>query len=144
VELPGGAQVKTGANGEYAFARAGPGLVNVHVKDARYNAVEEVVSVPSAGEGVLDLVLIPKAERRPSTVSGRIRSIAGKPVAARLKVPEAKLEVVANKDGLFEFKLPGGKYRLVIEADGFVAQSKTIDVADGDQALFYVDLSPEH
>ena len=35
------------------------------------------------------------------------------------------------------------KYTVVFEAPGFIKQTKTVEVADGDQALFYVDLSRE-
>ncbi len=39
-------------------------------------------------------------------------------------------------------KVPGGKYQVRIEARGYVPQTKTVEVADGDQAIFNIDMHP--
>jgi hypothetical protein len=37
--------------------------------------------------------------------------------------------------------VPGGRYTIVFSSRGYVPQTKVVDLADGDQALFYIDLS---
>jgi hypothetical protein len=74
---------------------------------------------------------------------GQVRTVRGKPVAALLKIPEAQINTRTASDGRFHVRVPGGRYTVVFEAPGFVRQSKTVEVADGDQAIFYVDLSKE-
>jgi hypothetical protein len=36
--------------------------------------------------------------------------------------------------------VPSGKYTLVIEARGFLTQTKSVDVSPGDQAIFHAEL----
>jgi hypothetical protein len=38
--------------------------------------------------------------------------------------------------------VPGGTYAVSISAPGHVTQVKSVEVADGDQALFHADLQP--
>lgn len=68
--------------------------------------------------------------------------MSGPPVAARLGTKELGFEIASGADGKFLVRVPGGRYAVTIEADGFVAQNKVVEVADGDQAIFNVDLHP--
>ncbi|HYH99561.1 carboxypeptidase regulatory-like domain-containing protein, partial [Hyalangium sp.] len=74
---------------------------------------------------------------------GRVRSTQGRPVSATLKIAETKLKTHTRSTGDFELRLPAGRYRVTFEARGYVSQTKIVDVGAGDQALFYVDLSPQ-
>ena len=82
-------------------------------------------------------------KRVPATITGLVRSTAGgKPVAADLELPRARLKTRANAQGSFTFRLDGGTYTVNISAPGYRAQSKVVTVKDGDQAIFNVDLYP--
>jgi serine/threonine protein kinase len=43
-------------------------------------------------------------------------------------------------DGRFEAEVLGGKYTLIIEAAKHVTQTRVVEVADGDQAIFQIEL----
>jgi hypothetical protein len=81
----------------------------------------------------------------PATISGIVRSTeGGKRIAAQLSIPELKgLKVKAAADGTFSLKAPAGTYSVTISAPGFVSQTKSVVVKDGDQAIFNVDLHPK-
>jgi hypothetical protein len=77
-------------------------------------------------------------------VRGQVRSArGGKPVRAQLEIRESKQAISADETGAFSVQLPGGKYTVRIAAPGFITQTKTVIVRDGDQAIFNVDLSPK-
>ena len=63
-------------------------------------------------------------------------------IAADLEVPQLKLKAKATAQGSFSFQVPGGTYTVTIAAPGFLAQTKSVTVKDGDQAIFNVDLHP--
>ena len=77
-----------------------------------------------------------------ATLRGQVRAVGGKPLAATLTVPEAKVSATAAANGEFNFNVPGGHYQVRIEAKGYVPQLKAVDVADGDQAIFNIDMHP--
>ena len=86
----------------------------------------------------------PAAVKLLAAIKGVIRSESGEPLQATVHIVEAKARARAGADGSFLLKVPGGRYTLTIEMKGFVSQSRTIEVADGDQAIFSVDLHPGH
>jgi uncharacterized membrane protein len=90
------------------------------------------------------VTLVPEKKRVPATVSGQVRSArGGKPVVAQLEIRELKQTIAADEGGAFSVQIPGGKYTVRISATGFVTQTKTVTVRDGDQAIFNVDLAPK-
>ena len=89
-----------------------------------------------------NLTLLKQGERAPATIRGLVKSAAGKPVKAQVRISEVSLNVPVKADGRFVVQVPGGKYTLTIEAAGYVTQVKTVEVADGDQAIFHCDLQP--
>src|SRR6185369_5423916 len=125
--------VHAGADGSFTLDEVGPGPVQVKATLKGYKPAEEVVSVPPEGEAALVL----------ASMRGQVRTLRGKPVSAVLRIPEAQISTRTGSDGRFTVRLPGGKYTVVFEAPGYVRQTKTVEVADGDQAIFYVDLSRE-
>jgi len=143
VEGPDAQFVVADADGNFALEGVGPGLVTVFIRASGYKELEEIVDVPAETDASLEVTLALQKERSLASLRGRVRSVAGKAVAARLRIPEAKVATRAGEDGRFVVRLPGGRYTVVFSAPGFVTQTKVIQVADGDQALFYVDLSPE-
>jgi hypothetical protein len=135
--------VRAGADGTFTLDAVGPGPVQVKATLKGYKMVEEVVSVPPEGEAAVEFTLVRDSARVLASMRGQVRTLRGKPVLAFLKIPEAQINTRTGSDGRFTVRLPGGKYTVVFEAPGYVRQTKTVEVADGDQAIFYVDLSRE-
>jgi hypothetical protein len=143
VEGAGGAAVQTGADGRFVLEAAGPGPVQLSFTLAGHRTASEVVSVPPGGEATLDVVLERAGKRALASLRGQVRSAAGRPLAAaQLRVPEAKVSTRAAADGAFQVRLAPGRYTVVFSARGYVTQSRTVDVAEGDQTIFHVNLSP--
>ncbi len=134
--------VKTNADGRYTLERVGPGPVTVQVRAAEFTEAEEVVQVPPGAEAVLDLVLTPKTVAVRATLRGLIRAKSGELIKAMVRIVELKLKLQVKPDGRFTADVPSGKYTLIIEARGFVTQTKTIEVSGGDQAIFHAELEP--
>ncbi|MCE9673793.1 carboxypeptidase-like regulatory domain-containing protein [Myxococcus stipitatus] len=79
----------------------------------------------------------------PATLTGQVRSArGGRPVAATLLIPQAKVKAKTDANGAFTFRVKGGTYRITISARGFLSQSKRVTLKDGEQAIFNVDLFP--
>ncbi len=138
----GGRVFRTGADGAFVLTDVGPGPVKVVVKAPGFQPLEELVSVPPGAEATLELALTKLGQKSLATLRGLVRSTRGAPVPALVKVREAAANTRAGADGRFLIRLPGGKYTVVIEAKGYVTQTKSVDVGDGDQAIFHCDLEP--
>lgn len=59
---------------------------------------------------------------------------------ATVRVVELKLKLPVKPDGRFSADVPSGKYTLIIEARGYLTQTKTVEVSGGDQAIFHAEL----
>jgi hypothetical protein len=141
VQLGGQVVARSDAEGLFVVPEAGPGAVTLKLAGAGVRPQEEVVVVPSHGEASVE-VLLQKAQEVRAWMRGRVRSTQGRPVVATVKIAEAKTQARTRPTGDFELRLPAGRYHVTFEARGYVSQTKVVDVAAGDQALFYVDLSP--
>jgi hypothetical protein len=132
---------RSDTDGRFVLPAVGPGPVTLKLAGAGVRPQEEVVVVPSHGEASLE-VIMQRADEVKAWMRGRVRSTLGRPLQATLKVEEAGIKARTKARGDFEFRLPAGRYHVTFEARGHVSQTKVVDVAPGDQALFYVDLSP--
>jgi hypothetical protein len=132
---------RSDAAGLFVVPAAGPGPVSLKLAGAGVRPQEEVVVVPAHGETSVEIVMR-KADDIQAWMRGRVRSTQGRPVVATVKIAETRLKARTRPTGDFEFRLPAGRYRVTFEARGYVSQTKVVDVGAGDQALFYVDLSP--
>jgi Carboxypeptidase regulatory-like domain len=129
------------ADGRFVLPAVEPGAVSLKLTGAGLRPQEEVVRVPPDAETSVEVVLR-KATTLQAWMKGQVRSTTGKPLRATLKVAEPRRVVRTRPGGDFEFRLPAGRYQVTFEARGHVPQTKVVDVAEGEQALFYVDLSP--
>ncbi|MDY7232560.1 carboxypeptidase regulatory-like domain-containing protein [Hyalangium rubrum] len=141
VQLGGQGVARSDADGRFVLSAVGPGPVSLKLLGAGVRPQEEVVVIPPGGEASIEVAL-QKAEEVLAWMRGKVRSTQGQPLQATLKVAERKLKARTRPTGDFEFRLPAGRYQVTFEARGHIAQTKTVDVGAGDQALFYVDLSP--
>ncbi|MFT3712610.1 MAG: carboxypeptidase regulatory-like domain-containing protein [Archangium sp.] len=132
--------VKSASDGSYALEKVGPGPVTVKVKADEFNDAEEVAQVAPGGVATLDFAMVPKAVAVQATLRGLIRAKNGEAVKATVRVVELKLKLQVKADGRFSADVPSGKYTLIIEARGYVTQTKTVEVSGGDQAIFHTEL----
>jgi carboxypeptidase family protein len=144
VEVRVGDQVaaRSDAEGLFVIPEAGPGPVSLKLAGSGVRPQEEMVVVPSHGEASVE-VLMQKGEEIRAWMRGRVRSTQGRPIVATVKIADTRIKTRTRATGDFELRLPAGRYRVTFEARGYVPQTKTVDVGAGDQALFYVDLSPQ-
>jgi hypothetical protein len=141
VAAEGASAVKTAADGTFTVEKAGPGPVKVTVKAKGFAGGEEIVQVPPEASAEVTFALAKQGERAPATIRGLIvRASDGKPIKAAVRISELNLKVQVKPDGRFVAQVPGGKYTLIIDAPGFVSQTKNVEVADGDQAIFHCEL----
>lgn len=136
----GEVSVKSASDGSYALAKVGPGPVTVKVKADEFNDAEEVAQVAPGGVATLDFTMTPKAVAVQATLRGLIRAKNGEAVKATVRIVELKMKLQVKGDGRFSADVPSGKYTLVIEARGYVTQTKTVEVSGGDQAIFHTEL----
>ena len=136
----GDQSVVSDAEGRYSLEKVGPGPVSVKVKAAGFNDAEEVAQVPPEADAQLDFTLIPKAVEVRATLRGLIRAKSGDTLKATVRVVELKLKLQVKADGRFSAEVPSGKYTLIIDAKGYLTQTKTVEVSGGDQAIFAVEL----
>lgn len=136
----GATSVKTNATGEYVLEKVGPGPVKVRVLLDGYTPADEVVQVPPEASAKLDVTLEVATQRAKAKVRGLVSSVEGPVAKASVRIVELKLKQAVKADGRFEVEVPGGRYTLVIEAPRHVTQTRQLEVADGDQAIFQIEL----
>ena len=128
------------ADGHFVLEGVGPGPVKVLVRSPDFADAEELVQVPAQAEASLEFTLVPKATEVRATLRGLIRATSGEPVQATVRIVELKLKLAVKPDGRFSADVPSGKYTVLIEARGYVTQTKTVEVSGGDQAIFHAEL----
>jgi hypothetical protein len=114
--------------------------VTVQVRAEGFTGADEVAQVPPGGAAQVDFTLTPKTVAVRATLRGLIRTKSGEAVKATVRVVELKLKLQVKADGRFSAEVPSGRYTLVIEARGFVTQTKSVEVSGGDQAIFHAEL----
>jgi Carboxypeptidase regulatory-like domain len=138
----GGATATSEADGSFTLEKVGPGPVTLVVNARNHQAVEEAVVVPPESDAQVQLLLAKAAAKSLASIRGQVRSAkGGDPVKALLQIREARVNARADRDGRFTLRVPGGRYTIIFSARGYVPQTKVVDLGDGDQALFYIDLS---
>lgn len=136
----GGTTVQADDAGKFVFAAVGPGPVNVRVEAQGFTTAEEVAQVPPEQATTLDVALEKLGKGSPATVRGLVRTQTGEPLKASVVIKGVATKVTVNNEGRFVVTIPGGDYLFVISAPGYVAQTKKVTLADGDQAIFHCEL----
>jgi len=139
-----GVEKQTSGQGTVTFDNLSPGPAPVEASVPDYRPVSEVASIVALKTAELPFSLVKARAAVLATITGQVRSSAGgRPVPASLEIPEAKVKTRATSStGGFTIRIPGGTYSLIISSKGYITQSKTVTVKDGDQAIFNVDLHP--
>ncbi|NTX39114.1 carboxypeptidase regulatory-like domain-containing protein [Myxococcus sp. CA051A] len=139
----GAVEVRTDMRGEAWVKSLPPGPVAVVAKSPGYRVAEEAAIIIAGQETALSVPLASERKGEPATLTGQVRSArGGKPIAATLLIPQAKVKARTDAKGAFTFKVRGGTYRITISARGYLSQSKLVTLKDGEQAIFNVDLFP--
>ncbi|QSQ18264.1 carboxypeptidase regulatory-like domain-containing protein [Myxococcus landrumensis] len=139
----GAAVVRTDLKGEAWVKDLPPGPVSVAASTTGYRTAEEAAVIVAGMETALSVPLALERKGEPATLKGQVRSArGGKPVAATLLIPQAKVKARTDAKGAFTFQVRGGTYRITISARGFLSQSKLVTLKEGEQAIFNVDLFP--
>lgn len=145
-----GAQIKLGdralttdPSGVATAEALPPGNVSVQIEAPGYKQGDEVAQVVVGRTSELPVALVKERQKVPATISGLVRSTrGGKPIRARLLIPELSLDVRADESGAFSVEVPSGTFRVIISAPGFRQQTKQVTTREGDQTIFNVDLHP--
>lgn len=134
-----GATQLTGADGSFSMQHArGPTKVAFFIEG--YARAEETVLVLPETTATVNVTLEPTTQRTKAKIRGVISSAAGPVAKATVRIVELKLKQAVKPDGRFEAEVKGGKYTIVIEAPKHVTQTRVLEVADGDQAIFQIEL----
>jgi hypothetical protein len=139
----GATEVRTDMMGQARVKDLSPGPVAVTVKSPGFRPAEEAAVVVAGQESALSVPLASERKSGPASLTGQVRSMrGGKPLAATLRIPLAKVRTRADAKGAFNVRVKGGTYRITISAPGHLSQTKSIKLRDGEQAIFNVDLFP--
>jgi hypothetical protein len=119
-----------------------PGPVEIRAEAPGYKPGQEVAQVVAGQKSPVVVALVKAEKKQPAVVTGLIRNRqTGTPIPATLEIPEAKVKIHADAKGAFNVPLPaGGTYRVIISAPGFLTQTKSVTVKEGDEVIFNVDL----
>jgi hypothetical protein len=133
-------QIRTDAQGAFVIEAAPAGPLALALAADGFLPSDEILIVPERGEAAVELLL--RRNPAPALLTGLVRSDAGAPVAAVLKLRGGAEEVVVRADvrGRFRAELLPGTYTLSVEAPGFASQQKRLVVAPGEQSIHNVDL----
>jgi hypothetical protein len=76
----------------------------------------------------------------PGEIKGKVRSLRGGPLVARIEVVELGAAVVSQPDGTFRVPVPPGAYTLRITAERHEAQQRSVRVEQLGVAILVIDL----
>ncbi|RKH00916.1 hypothetical protein D7X74_38210 [Corallococcus sp. CA047B] len=140
----GTTEVRTDLKGEALLEGLVPGPVAVSVSAQGFRAAEEAAVVVAGQASELVVVLSQERKGELATLLGQVRSArSGQPLVATVSIPQAKVRTRTDKAGSFTARVRGGTYRITLSAKGYLPQTKSVTVRDGEQAIFNVDLFPK-
>ena len=104
--------------------KAGDVLVRIEAPD--FEPAERQLKLLAGAPAKLEVRLV--AVPPPSQLRGVVRSLDGKAIGARVRVEPLGTEASVDEKGGFQLDLPPGAYDVVIEATGYVAQRRHVQV----------------
>lgn len=146
VDVPGFTQnpILSDAGGVYRLKGIPAGTVKVRVQKQGYAITSLPVEIKAGAVATADATLEPAGAKTTGVFAGDVRGRDGKPVSAKitLQLGSETRVVTADAAGKFQLSVPSGSISLKVEAPGFIAQSKTLSVNAGEQAVFNFVLQP--
>jgi hypothetical protein len=99
----------------------------------------QTASVVEGKPLVLAVTLLPAATLG-SQLRGLVRSYTGTGLKASIQVDPGTLRATCGDDGSFELALPPGNYKVLIEAEGYRAQRRSLQVREEGVTVLNADL----
>jgi hypothetical protein len=136
----------TGPQGQFDFRQVQAGGYQLQIAAARgFSGTDMAVALSPGDVRVLDVELL-----RPITLGGTVRNQGRQPVfnaIVRLRPvglgSAAGRQTTTDSEGRYSFSpLDAGRYRLQVEAAGFNAEEKTIDLTSGESVVTDMDIEP--
>jgi hypothetical protein len=131
-------KARTGADGRTAFAGVASGPAQIQVRHPQYMASAKTVEVAAGRIAQVSFTLDPALP--PGQLRGVVRSFQGRPLAAKLKITPIGLEASCDKRGEFEIDLPPGEYEVSVDASGYRAQRRRVQIEKDGVTILNVDL----
>jgi hypothetical protein len=129
----------TGADGSFRVAGVPAGKVRVRVMAEGYeDATQSALASAHSELSVTLEPVLPSGQLR-----GLVRSFRGQPVTATLVIEPGGLTVTTNDKGWFETDVPPGDYEVVVRAEGYREQRRSVVVERGGVTIINVDLRVE-
>ena len=127
------------APGLYRIDHLPSGRLHVHIDADGFRSIDRDLDV-SAGEP-LRLEVRAELATPPGQVRGLVRSYAGKPLAATVRIEPGDAKVTTDAEGFFQLDVAPGQYQVVIEAVGYAPQRRTAKVEQQGVVIVNADLA---
>jgi outer membrane protein OmpA-like peptidoglycan-associated protein len=133
----------TSDKGEYQTLDLGADKVKVQVSRDGYKPTEREVAIEAGKPATLDVALEPDVKKAKFQVSA---TSAKKPVKATVLIKgpagETRVDTADNATGPVENELPAGQYNVTASGEGFLSQTRDVQVTPGAVVPLTFDLQP--
>ena len=119
------------------------GAVRIAVQKEGYRPVEQDLTLKAGETSTVELALEPMARPALFTISTTSKN---KPVAATLRLQGPKNQEFATSEGASapaRLEVPAGRYTVNVTAQGFLAQTRDVQVSEGATLELSFELEPE-
>ncbi len=141
VAIAGNKPTATDPQGQYESLPVSADKATLAITREGYKPVEQEVAVDAAGPTRFDVALQPDVKKAKFEVSTTGK---GKPIKAQVQFKGAEEARGETPDGNAPaaFELAGGQYTITAVADGYLAQTRDVQVAPGGTMVVTFDLQP--
>jgi hypothetical protein len=123
----------------YVIADVPLGEVEVTVSADLLKSQTQTIELKSSDPAALEFKL-EKSDDVGSQLRGLVRSYAGEGLKASVRVEPGDSTAVCDAEGSFELDLPPGVYKVIIEAEGYRSQRRTLRVRKEGVTVLNADL----
>ncbi|MCA9579053.1 MAG: carboxypeptidase-like regulatory domain-containing protein [Polyangiales bacterium] len=134
------AEGETDADGWYTLAGLPEGALTLRV-EAEGHTVSRTELGPDAGGEVAPLTLRPGLPD--GEIRGSVRGLRGAAVTARIRLDDDPRSIDADAEGRFSIAVTPGSHVLHVDAPGYRAQERHVDVEERGVVVIEVHLRPE-
>ncbi len=120
---------------------SGPMKLKVTADD--HQPKTQVVLVKKGTEAKITVKLQPAKGKTVGSLRGTVRSVQGKPLAAKVRIPTRRIKQKAGADGSFALTLETGVFDVLISHKGYVTQRHKIKLRAGEEVILNVELFPQ-
>jgi hypothetical protein len=129
--------IRSADDGSYALLALPRGLAEISIEGVGLVKITQTIALDRAN---VELPLRVARREEHTQLRGLVRSFAGRPLAAKVRVSSADESVTADKDGRFVLELRPGNYEVDIECDGYLTQRRRVSVQENGVTLLNVEL----